>query len=283
MSKIIWSESKFNYNSINIFYRYYIPSIDNNIALVFLHGRYTHSEYFDLIVKPDNMFALFSFDYPGQGRSSGLRGCCDTYKELPLLLEYFINEFVIPRYSKYYIIGESLGANLAIYGISYMGLKPEGIILLPGNFEIKLLWRIGKGFYSILNYFFPDYCFESNKSFKKYSQEEKILSRLSSDNFYCRKASIRYTLGILKLIYYTKKNANNIKVPILIFKGKNDHYSSDSAVHSFMKRVPSSTHCKIIYLENSKHWIAIGPDRGTIKTEIYDWIISIKGNHNGIN
>lgn len=269
-----WQAGYFDYQGYKIFYRYFIPAKPYKLSLVLLHGRYTHSGYWDLLFNKNIKYGIYAIDYPGQGKSSGKRGSCDTYKTLPLLLTWFINHEIPSKTGKIILLGESLGALLAAYCATKFEPKPVGLVFIPGVFNIPILNKKRfRWFLKILNLFSPNLILKNRKPFSSYTTKNiDVLRRLESDNHYCRESSIRYIWGIAKFIEYLKQHAYLISSSLLIFHGKNDHYGTISEVKSFLNRLPSETERKLIILEDSKHWLLVGNEISQIKKHLIEWL-----------
>lgn len=268
-----WSISSIDFFGERIFCRKFVPKEHNNCALVLLHGRYTHSEYWDLIATEEQAYSFFAFDYPGQGRSSGKRGSCDTYKTLPILLQAFLENFVGKSYHRLYLIGESLGSLLAFYAIVNLRTRVDGIVMLPGVFSFK---RKDFLLASILAFFVPNITRRNRKSFDWYTSNPLALQMLKADPYYCRLSSIRYDYGILRLTKYMLQNANHLTVPTLIFCGAKDHYSDMEHVQRFIGNLPTTVPRDLVVLDNSKHWLLVGAEIGLIKQELFKWLLKME-------
>ncbi len=273
------TEDYFSYKDYRIFYSIQTPSTHTKTAIILLHGRQTHSGYWNLLFDNDCNYKLFSFDYPGQGRSSGPRGHIDAYKELPPILEYFISNIVAKyKTENVYILGESLGALLAFYTVHEhrLPIKIRGLIFAPGVYKVKQLKkkRDLAALY-LLNRLLPRCGITNKKPFTFYTNDKKILEIMNNDSHYCRFSSFRYLYSVYRLVKYQDSKISDLAVPILIFHGKSDHYTEMQDMREFFHKIPGDK--RLIILEHSKHWLIVGDEVPKIKSGIDEWIKETEG------
>lgn len=272
-------EDYFSYKDYKIFYFVRTPSTRTKTTIVLLHGRQTHSGYWNLLFGSDSNYNLIAFDYPSQGKSSGPRGHIDAYKELPAILAYFISNIVIKhKTDNIYLLGESLGALLAFYTIHEyrLPIKITGLIFVPGVYSVtQLKKKRALAALYLLSRLLPRCGLTNKKPFSFYTNDQQILDIMNADSYYCRFSSFRYLYSVYRLVKYQNRKINDLAVPILIFHGKSDHYTDMQDMRSFFQRIPNNINKKLIILEHSKHWLIVGSELPKIKSAIDDWIKKI--------
>ncbi len=270
-----WSHHFFPFDNESIFYRSWTSPVPSRTALVLLHGRYTHSEYWEQLLDPGKPFHLFAFDYPGQGRSSGRRGACDVFNVLPRLLGAFLDQVVHPRCDRVVLVGESLGALLAFYGIVHCQHEVDGTIFVPGVFDIPALRKeYSRLKLRLFDAILPHYRTTNRRPFSYYTEDPGLLRTMEEDSLFCRRCSVRYIRGIVRFLDYLHVHAHLLSVPLLVLHGGKDHYSSVDSARAFLDKINPSTCWDLQVLPNSKHWLAGSGDRGIISDRLYRWLES---------
>lgn len=275
-------ENYIKFKKYNIYYKIVSnTSLSSEVGILYLHGKNVHSGYLEKIIEPDSNFIYFSFDNPGQGRSSGSRGNCNIYKHGPQLIKYFIENIIVQfKIKNLYIIGESSGALMGFYFINNYKinvLNIAGIIFIPAIFRIKEMESPGKQMaVSLLNIFFPELPVKNRTSFSFYTSDENKLKELSNDKYYGNKISIRFLYGIHRFHKYLKRNIHRLNIPVLFIHGKDDHYSGKKDLTAAFRRIKYSINKQIIYLCKSNHWIMIGEEFTEKKNKIHHWITKIE-------
>ncbi|MFH1209769.1 MAG: alpha/beta fold hydrolase [archaeon] len=171
-------------------------------------------------------------------------------------------EKVEKQYNKIFIIGNSIGGNLAF--LLKQNKKVKGIISLgtPLFFRFGLTIRLFLPFM----YLFKDFQ-------KKYYPEE--IRKVIEDN---KKVHYKYypvntAFSVLKIMKMTKKNLVNIEKPVLVMQSSKDiTLDNDNALYIFNKI--KSINKKLVFIPDSYHVFIMDKYKEMAFDEIYEFIKS---------
>jgi lysophospholipase len=280
---VITTEKYFVFGNYTIYYR--IHRAENTRAdrgFLFFHGRGVHSKYLEHIIDDtlSSRYTFFSFDYPGHGRSSGPRCDVDLFKELPPLIEYFIEEVVLKSgIKKIFLMGESLGAVVAFFAQRLIRTKIEckGLIFMPGIYEVDSFNSSAElAVLYFLRFVAPRLRIKNKRSLQGLTDVPEFQGLIMNDPYLYRFGTIRYLFSIYRFVRYMQKNLNAADLPLLIFNSAHDYYTDETLVNEyFYHKFPPGPHKRLVMLKNSIHWLLIGGDLDIIKKELFQWCADI--------
>jgi lysophospholipase len=280
---LLKQENYIKFDKYTICYRIYRgKNTSPNKGFLFLHGRGVHSRYLEHLIDDVFMgkYAFFSFDYPGHGRSSGPRCNVDLYRILPAFIEYFIDRIMIREgIRQVFLLGESLGSLVAFFTQHKLRFKIacKALIFMPGIYEIKEFnSKLKLFFLHFLKVFAPWLKLKNKRPLHQLTDVQEYQDLLLHDSHIHRFGSIRYFYGIYRFFKYMRKNMKDMCVPLLIFSSRNDHYTDEKVVTTyFHNRFPAHPYNRLVFVENSRHWLLMGGDVDVIKKELFRWCESI--------
>jgi alpha-beta hydrolase superfamily lysophospholipase len=280
LKKVQQALNTIQFKKYTILYRIYQNDNKSNVGILFLHGKISHSEYIKNIIDSNKGIKVFAFDYPGQGRSSGVRGHLDIYKNVPEITA-FIAETIIKEHSvtNLYLAGESLGALICFYVYSKKLIRTiniKGLIFMPGVYSVKdFSNRFTLFLLFFLNIFLPRLSIRNRRPLTGYTSKKKKLTQLKNDKYLGLSNSVRYLYGIYKFFRYFRNHYTMLDIPVLLFQGEYDYYSTVKDFKNFYELVQQNPQNRIVHLENSRHWLLVGEETDIIKEELYNWIKKI--------
>ena len=122
------------------------PTEQQNGVLVFLHGLLGDGSDWHSVISELADFPVLTVDLPGHGRSrniscDGLEHCCELIQDAILgALATNLQPESVPQPVSVFLIGYSLGARIAMYGLTHNGFNRftlSGSILEGGNFGLR--------------------------------------------------------------------------------------------------------------------------------------------------
>lgn len=129
------------------------PSVATKKLVVFAHGYLDHAAgttnfYQELL---NNGIALATFDLPGHGLSSGLRGSIDDFETYAKILGEFVERFQ-GQYEEIVLVGFSTGGS-SILEARRLGLVPKDtrVALISPLVRVKHHWIVEPAFLAALN------------------------------------------------------------------------------------------------------------------------------------
>ena len=228
-----------NYDGLQLFARTWEPQGKAKANVVILHGTSLHG---GLYADParfliEHGYRVYAFDMQGWGYSQGLKGCgyvenFDAYgQDLKFVLKLLRKRY--PE-TKNYVMGESLGGTVAMYGsvrfeflldgiiTSGVGYKPSLKVLgiRAPEFINDITMTSAKWFWSGFESF-P--AIESDIGLRMAVEDEQLEDRLMEDPEVCHDwLPGAYLSTTLKAIDFIEPRLRHITVPVLLLHGKDD-------------------------------------------------------------
>ncbi|MCQ2737330.1 MAG: alpha/beta hydrolase [archaeon] len=254
-------------NNINIHYQ--IKGIENEKAIVFIHGLSDDLVFWEPLVNEFPDYKRVSYDLRGHGRSEckNDEGSIDLYQEdlYQLLNKLNIKEAVF--------VGLSLGGNIALkFAIEHPEMT-KGLILMSTfsqmtsklinifeNFE-KAIQNKYENFYDlILPFCLPLYMLKTHK---------ELLDNLKSEK--AKTANIDGILGGIHAgpNFNVSNELSKIECPTLIFAGSDDEITPIELQEIIHKNIKNS---KMIIFPNTCHNVLIGKNKAKINSLIKEFL-----------
>lgn len=207
-------------------------------VIVLVHGMGEHSTRYTSFVIPQlikNNFAVISFDQFGHGKSEGKRGHCPSYEALMNLVEFAIKkgESLFPNLPVY-LYGHSLGGNLVINYCLKRKHNLKGVIATSPFLRLAFQppkWKmfIGKLLLKIM----PSLTMPSEIETKAISRDKDEVKLYEEDKLVHDKVSPMYSFPIMKNGVWAIKNANKLKISMLVLHGTGDRIIDYKASEEF--------------------------------------------------
>lgn len=236
---------------------YYYKTASSNIAVLVIHGYLASAQqmiYINEMLKKENI-NVFCPNLAGHGtKVEDLEGI--TYD---IWVEQIKNLYIDLRkkYDKVYIIGLSLGAQIALK-IAELYDNINGIVIINVNIDYSgTSLPYAEKFKKLIKYVPNPY--------------DTIKDKKTIGKFSYKKVPVKTSLELLYLSNDIRKDINKITVPILIFKSIQDHYIEKSSIENLFKQV-SSKNKKLVFLNNSYHDAVLDYDKDIILKDILAFI-----------
>lgn len=178
--------------------------------------------------------------------------------------------FLEKKCDEIYIIGQSIGATLALHMVSNTDSKKiKGLILLApaisySNYTVYLIPLL-KYFkkYTIKDYrkYYP----HRKEAFFDIADDKQLEKRIAYKKVPL--SSIASALGLIRLV---KKEIKKIKISVITFHSRKDHTIKPSSSIYIYNKLKSQK--KLIFVEKSGHVLSVDYDKNTIFREIYGFI-----------
>lgn len=228
-----------NQDGLKLFARNWEPRGTAKANVIILHGTSLHGGLYAGPAKflTDNGYRVYAFDMQGWGYSEGEKGCgyvedFDAYgQDLKFVLQMLRKRH--PD-TKNYVMGESLGGTVAMYGsvrfeflldgviTSGVGYKPSLKVLgiRAPEFVNDITLSSAKWFWSGFDSF-P--AIESDTGLRMAVEDERLEDRLMDDPEVCHDwLPGAYLSTTLKAIDFIEPRLRHITVPVLLLHGKDD-------------------------------------------------------------
>ncbi|MCB0706218.1 MAG: lysophospholipase [Saprospiraceae bacterium] len=209
--------------------------------LLQLHGLGEHSGRYQHVASYFNQKGFFfrAIDWPGHGKTEGLRGHAEGIDQLMHIVRYFVQKTRteypgIPLF----LYGHSMGGNLGLYYTLQPDPGINGAIFTGPWIQLAfkpspLLVFAGK----VVGRFLPKFTQASNLDVSYLSRDPKVVDAYVNDPLVHDQISAGLGLAILKSADYLDHFAGTLTVPVLIMHGSGDKITSEPASRAFCERV----------------------------------------------
>ena len=240
--------------------------------VIILHGLQGHSGWFrmgDLLAQ--NGINVLAFDRRGSGKSAGVKGHVNSYRDFYLDIDAAISycEQLDPN-KPIHIIATSFGSLIAFsYQLFHPGKISSISLLTP------VLYTLNNNQYSFtdkLKILFgsSDNYFPTVTKLEDYTSSIPNLEWLKKDPLVCAKVTAQFLKATLKLRKYARKAVNEINIPMFLLLAKQDLLVDNSkAVEKLYDPYKGSKNLKFY---DSKHVLEFSDYMEEIALELSGWI-----------
>jgi acylglycerol lipase len=253
--------------------RGFIKSPGDNIraVLILVHGVGEHigryEEWFDLFNRERIGFA--GVNLPGHGSSDGKRGYIKSYSITDEMIEILLSESKktfpgIPQF----LYGQSLGGGIVIDYLIRKNPKIRGGIITspwlklafePDKWKVRLVSVLGK--------VVPQLLLPSGLVVEHLSHDQEVLTQYKNDPLVHDRISLSLYCNAVTAAGNSLKNASELKIPLLILHGSDDHICSPEGSKEFASK-SKSTQLRI--WDEGYHEL----HNEVFKKDVFDYIIN---------
>lgn len=209
--------------------------------LLIVHGLGEHSGRYEKFARDlveSNNLEIHSFDLPGHGRTSGIRGYISRFEEYLEPIHEFVETLNSDKPK--FIFGHSLGGLIATRYIQTHVRDFDGIILsspaLIFNVDRKISYIIP--LLSFLNIITPWMRFPNGIDPETLSRNQEAIKKYIEDPLVHNKISIRLFCEMLRNSKLVQKKISNIRIPLLLVGGTDDKIVPFNKVVKLVEKVP---------------------------------------------
>ncbi len=240
--------------------------------VVLVHGLGEHSgRYKELIQELNNAgFAVYTFDWPGHGKSGGKRGHATIEDALKI-----INEIIEEIGEKPIIFGHSLGGLTVIRYAELFSEKIKGVIASSPALALspktpKALVTLAK----VLGVIAPKLTLSNGIDPKLLSRNEEAVKKYIEDPLVHDRISTALARSIFINAERAHEDAEKISVPILILVGTSDYITPPEGARRLYNRLKVKDK-KLIEYEGAYHEIFEDPEwKEKLFKDIVEWALS---------
>ncbi len=234
-----------SWDSTELFFRAWVPTMPAQKALVLFHRGHEHSGRFQQFVEDLSLegIAVFAWDARGHGRSPGERGYASDFscviRDMDCFMRFISREYDIP-FQEMIALGHSVGA-VALAGWVHDYAPPlRAMILATPAFRVKLYIPFALSALRFRMLF-------GGKSFIKSYVKARMLThdpvqavQYESDSLISRSIATNVLLDLHDLSTRLVKDAAAIQAPTLLLTAGSDWVVKQSAQRQFFQRLSSS-------------------------------------------
>ena len=259
----------------SIYYQVWLPEGKVKASLFIVHGLHEHSgRYTHLADYMTNKgYAVYSLDFPGHGKSDGLRSYVDSYDDFIDPMETYLKMIQSWQPEKpIFLMGHSLGGLLAaVYLIDHPdqvnGAVLSGSLVKVPDYVSEFTLRIGK----ILSTILPKLrIIEIDK--EGLSRDPSVVQAYRDDPLvYNGKTTARISNEINNAIDLLEKRGSIIKQPLLILHGGDDRVC-DPSWSQYIHDLVSSPDKQLTIYNGLFHEIYNEPEAEMVFVDVQNWL-----------
>ena len=269
-------EGKFlNNKGQSLYYQYWIPEGKVKASILLVHGLHEHCGRYQHLAKflTDQDYAVYGLDFPGHGKSDGLRSYVDSYRDFFNPMETYLD--MIKSWHPglpVFLLGHSLGGLLSLaYLVDYpnqvKGAVLSGSLVKVPDYVSAFTLEVGK----ILSKVLPKFrIVEIDK--QGLSRNPAVVQAYLDDPLvYNGKTTARISNEINNAITFIKNSGHNIQDPLLILHGGDDRLC-DPSWSQYVHDLVSSPDKHLIIYEGLYHEIYNEPEAEMVFADVLTWL-----------
>jgi len=232
------------YNSqdgLNIFYRQYKADPEKAVIII-AHGLGEHSGRCVNVVErlvPKGI-TIYAPDFRGHGKSNGKRGHVlsfgEYFEDLHPVVETALKEKKPGM--KLFLLGHSMGGLIAINYAIRRQETIDGLVVSSPSLGVAVkVPAIKAALGKVMSSLWPGLSLNNELDASKISHDDKVVAAYKNDPLVHDRVSARWFTEFLSAMETVNKEAQEIKVPVLMQIAGDDHLVNAGASKSFFERL----------------------------------------------
>jgi len=236
-----YTEGYIKQNGLNIFYRRYIADSEKAL-LVIAHGLGEHSGRYVNVVKrlvPKGI-TVYAPDFRGHGKSDGKRGHVLSFGEYLEDLHPIVETALKEKKPgmKCFLLGHSMGGLIAINYAIRRQETIDGLIISSPSLGVAVkVPAIKAALGKVMSSLWPGLSLNNELDASKISHDDKVVAAYKNDPLVHNRVSVRWFTEFLSAMENANKEAQNIKVPVLMQIAGDDHLVNAGVSKSFFGKL----------------------------------------------
>ena len=272
-------EGFLNKNSAaQIYHQCWLPEGDIKAVLLVVHGLAEHCGRYKNLV--DHFlplgYAVYGFDLPGHGKSSGKRVYVDRFEDYTQTLAAFLDKVrILHGDIPIFLVGHSMGSLVSAVFLTHRQedlagaiLSGSGVVKVPENISSFTILA-GK----VFSVFMPKIGLVG-LDVNAVSRDASVVKAYVEDPLvHTGKTTARLAAEILRAMGSIPGQANRITLPILLLQGGEDKLVDPAGAKMLFETVGSTDKTLKIY-EGLYHEIMNEPERNLVMGDMEQWLES---------
>ena len=273
---VSYSEGEFECGKYDrIYYQSWLPQGDIKAVVLLAHGLSEHSGRYATLVEYLTTlgYAVYSWDHPGHGRSSGKRKHIDQFSDFTdVMSRYFQHVKQQQPELPIYLIGHSMGGLISASYLLEHQSDFAGVVFSSPAFEVvgglsSFTLMGGR----VLSALLPNLGFESLKDEFVCRDPNVRELKLQDPLFNHGKTSIRLLVEMADEMLRVKEEAHTLAVPMLLMQGTDDRIE-DPAGTSRLHELASSEDKTLETYEDFYHELFNDPEKERVFADLSGWL-----------
>ncbi|MCB0508538.1 MAG: lysophospholipase [Bacteroidetes bacterium] len=268
-------------DGLNVFGQKWENETDAPKAVICLvHGFGEHSSRYDHVAQffTDNGYAMIAFDQRGHGRTEGKRGHFVSYDEVLNDVDNLLNQAEInfPNLPKI-LYGHSMGGNVvANYALKRQPKNIKGVILSSPFFNTAFqppAIKLAAG--RLMRNIFPSFSLPSGLDANDISRDKDVVKKYQNDPMVFDLISSKAGIELIEFGQEAVKNANQLKLPTLLFHGTADKLTSYDSSKQFAQNAGKLV--TFITYDGLYHECHNEPEKAEVLKNMLNWCNNLIG------
>lgn len=288
-----YSEEVFyNDQGLKLFARTWNPEGSARANIVILHGTALHSGIYEPVAEKLTAagYRVFAYDMQSWGRSQGkgADGYVDNFDDYAKDLYRVLNKMRI-RYpgTPNFVLGESLGGTVALYGVLKKQLWFDGIITSAAGYKPnpEVLGLRPPSFVSSMNMTLAKWAgqgtpnmplLDANLGIRMVVENDDLQAKLLADPYVSHGwLPVAYGSTLAEASEYIDEHLEDLNLPILLLQGEHDMLVPVSSSQEIYDRCKSSI--KHIDVYDSPHTVLLEKAQGQAVRDMVEFLNEVTG------
>lgn len=259
------------------FIREFIPDKDVKAKILVAHGLSDHGNRFLFIADKlvNAGYHVFIPDLRGNGLSDGIRGHFDSARQMLDDITFFIEEIKNNGDGPVILYGQSMGGNIVLaYSLNYPQNIKAAISSSPwlrlAKPPAKALVNVSR----ILAKLLPKVRILNGLKSSDLTHDRKIAEAYDNDPLIHWKITFSTFFNITQQGENTIRDAEKLKIPVLLMHGSKDMITSYNASKEFSSKAGSKV--TLLTWEDAYHELHNEPEKEEVLKKVVNWLEELK-------
>ncbi len=264
-----------NNNKLDIYYQGWIPEGPPRGVIIIIHGLHEHSGRYHHVGNylADHGYAVYGLDFPGHGRSGGIRSYVDSFKEFTDPLQDLLNK-IRSWYPELpiFLLGHSLGGLISsVFLLDHQdqlsGAILSGSLVRVPDYVSDFTVQLGRTLSTLL----PKFRI-LGIDIDGISRDPNVVQAYRDDPLvYTGKMTARISDVMNKGIERLAQQGSRIEVPLLLLHGSEDRLC-DPAWSEYLRDLVSSQDKQLQIYQGLYHEVYNEPEADRVLQDVLRWL-----------
>ena len=267
-------EKNFSLADATLYSRRYAGAY-SHAEVVLVHGFGEHSGRYEPLITHllENEYAVTAYDHRGHGKSSGLYGHIDRFRQYEEDLHAIVSDVCGAHAGqKLFLIGHSMGGLVALRYLTRFGDSVTGAVISAPLVEIAAKVPAHKLFIGKIGAAIaPRLRLANEINPMILSRDPEVGRAYAADPLVGKLVSTRWFVEASKAMAEFKREAMRIRTPLLVMHGTEDRLASPQATKEVFEKFAANDKELKIY-EGYYHELFNEPEKQEVFARVTDWL-----------